>query len=360
MKLHKSETAEKQATLALIRDYLKSDGTGTEQWKSVLETRIGDPTLFFQFQSTFPGHPAVREAFVVYDALETVTNGIHDPDILEGLSMIKETSPFFCWKNLILGLSALYHGEQTTAQKFSGLIPSYAAVGSLKPFFTGFQTEKIRTLAEDPLFAPFFDDSSSLAESYLAQLSEESQAGLWDEYAATALCFLKDFSGQDYPWYRDFCVQVMIILADEDGPFEDFLQGLYPIFSKAVSLAWAAASLFSIDPETGLIYFLQSMTMYCSDKNAMMLNRELGDLLDSYSSLDGQGHFYQDEQELRVYANDLLLELNHRIALDDFPGIAADGLNKLKSFVRLPEVERCRTAQAEKKPDTGAVQLELF
>ncbi len=68
-------------------------------------------------------HPLVREAVSVMDALESVTNGMEDPDALERMEAVSCDSPLAPWADLVRALRAFYAGEHDRMKRLLGRIP---------------------------------------------------------------------------------------------------------------------------------------------------------------------------------------------------------------------------------------------
>lgn len=73
-------------------------------------------------------HPWRREALVVSDAFEAVTNGMEEPGVLEALDEVEDDSPFAPWRSFILGLHFFYEGLDEAVRVHWGRIPNESPV----------------------------------------------------------------------------------------------------------------------------------------------------------------------------------------------------------------------------------------
>ena len=76
-------------------------------------------------------HPWRKEALVVADAFEAVTNGMEEPGVLEALDDLEASSPFQPWRHLILALHFFYEGLDEAVGARLDQIPPASPVSAL-------------------------------------------------------------------------------------------------------------------------------------------------------------------------------------------------------------------------------------
>jgi hypothetical protein len=69
-------------------------------------------------------HPLKQQALVVMDAIESVTNGMENPDVFDKLSDIPQDSPFQAWVSFISAVQAFYRGDAEEMTRKLDEIPS--------------------------------------------------------------------------------------------------------------------------------------------------------------------------------------------------------------------------------------------
>lgn len=68
------------------------------------------PRLILESPLLTDAHPWRREALVVSDAFEAVTNGMEEPGILDRLEDLEPDSPFQSWRHLVLAIHFFHEG----------------------------------------------------------------------------------------------------------------------------------------------------------------------------------------------------------------------------------------------------------
>lgn len=76
-------------------------------------------------------HPWRQEALTVADALESVTNGMENPLVLEALDDLAEGSPFQPWRHLVLAIHFYYEGLDEAVATHLAAIPGWSPVVAL-------------------------------------------------------------------------------------------------------------------------------------------------------------------------------------------------------------------------------------
>jgi len=77
-------------------------------------------------------HPWRREALVISDAFEAVTNGMEEPGVLEALESLDPDSPFVPWRHLVLALHFFYEGLDEAVEAHLSQIPATSPLRVLR------------------------------------------------------------------------------------------------------------------------------------------------------------------------------------------------------------------------------------
>lgn len=89
------------------------------------------PQLVLDSPLLTDSHPWRREALIVADAFESVTNGMEEPLVLEALDDLEEGSPFQPWRHLVLAIHFFYEGLDEAVEAHLARIPRNSPVAGL-------------------------------------------------------------------------------------------------------------------------------------------------------------------------------------------------------------------------------------
>lgn len=89
------------------------------------------PRLILDSPLLTDSHPWRREALVVADAFEAVSNGMEEPGVLEALDDLGADSPFQAWRHFILALHFFYEGLDEAVRAHVAAIPASSPVRPL-------------------------------------------------------------------------------------------------------------------------------------------------------------------------------------------------------------------------------------
>jgi len=89
------------------------------------------PRLVLESPLLTESHPWYREALIVSDAFEAVTNGMEDPDVLSALDELAPDSPFLPWRHLVLALHFFYENLDEAVEAHVAAIPAASPVHAL-------------------------------------------------------------------------------------------------------------------------------------------------------------------------------------------------------------------------------------
>jgi len=119
----------------------------------------------------------------ILDALESVTNGMENPGLLEQIKGIPMDSPLRPYVDLIFALQAFYRNDPKTVSRFLDSIPDFTPPARLKPllsFLAGLSKDPPVSMVEKEIVKAVQNRKSHLetaleeAELFLKQNQEES------------------------------------------------------------------------------------------------------------------------------------------------------------------------------------------
>lgn len=94
-------------------------------------THLIHPRLVLESPLLTEDHPWYREALIVSDAFEAVTNGMEEPGVLSALDELVPDSPFVPWRHLILALHFFYEHLDEAVVAHLSAIPDHSPVSGL-------------------------------------------------------------------------------------------------------------------------------------------------------------------------------------------------------------------------------------
>ncbi|MBN2510948.1 MAG: hypothetical protein JXB03_11760 [Spirochaetales bacterium] len=316
-------------------------------------------------------HWLKREALIIVDAFESVTNGMENPAILDQLKDIHPDSPFHPWTLLIKALSYLYHGNYRDAFETACTFPQDTPVHGLLPFF---QSAQKSSGCDDPVIKKIEEalwDNNTFETSAVQQLREALDNDLEDVFVETGLLLFKHIIN-DYPeTARRLGLWLLQNCAEAGYDISDILSVLQACLGIQEGCRIIALGLLDTDPDVALFFFLKSLTHAVHDQSVSdAYIREylavLSELLEKVETLEedlGLGHQYWNS--IAELAGSLTVELERQrnILIRYNPGEPKTHWlltleNSNISNTRQPAL----TARQRRKETPGhkAVQLELF
>lgn len=309
-------------TIDLILEYSSdtcSDDRGREL-RSILWNTIEDP---MQIESSgrlsFSSRPRV-EARVIADSLESVTNGMFNPEALEHLQRLDETSIFFPWKHLVMALSAIYSGSEDV-QAFIDRIPQGTPPARLRPVLlriAGLDTDAPLSSQEEAHSRRVLRASDSITEA-LDGLTACLAGGNEDAFADGAALAVKDMLSVDSERALQVAVWALATAFDLDFSVSVLIKRLGLVLPPSEVQRLLALALLHEAPDISLLAWIRSLRLYVSHGDAEPLEvqerlRFIGEIAilarDSSEAPDLPGD--QDYLvSLQALSNQMLSETRH-------------------------------------------------
>jgi hypothetical protein len=203
-------------------------------------------------------HPLKRQAILVMDALESVTNGMENPDVFDKLDDIPRESPFHAWISLVSALRAFYHGDPEEMVRKLDEIPPETPPKVLSRVLLHLSSLDLR---EGPLtgieqrLVQSVENPGGLISETLLQISEALESNR-EEIFSDAVAYL---AKELYVTMPEISKRLFLwaLAAQREKGWDDDILAAYGklIFGIPESERLLALSYFDTAPEAALLYW---------------------------------------------------------------------------------------------------------
>ncbi|MFW5711720.1 MAG: hypothetical protein ACOC2P_00025 [Spirochaetota bacterium] len=241
---------------------LHTAAAGSPDYRTAVEelkTLITAPHLYrneTQFQ--LPEGMA-KESIIVSDALESVTNGMYNPDILNRLQAIDTASPFYPWRNAVMAILAFYQSDRDNMLQLLERIPDATPPAALKPVLQNLcriDTKKQLGAAAKRLVDDVREDRVFLL-SAIEQLEEYLEAGIEEAFSETAMLLVQDLLSSYPQAARRLALWSMQTAAEQEFDLSFYLRRFKVLFGEVEGLRLTALALQSVEPDISLLFWLR-------------------------------------------------------------------------------------------------------
>jgi hypothetical protein len=251
---------ERTSTLEKLFSSLLQTERGSTAYRETLEkvrASLTDPRIPTRFTVLSEESPAVAEAYAVSDALESVTNGMYDPEALSGIAEMTEDSPLYYWQRLVYALIAFYQGDRDNMHQLLEEIPDGVPPASLKEVL--FHLTGVRPIAEPSkeqreLIRRVQEDHSFI-RSAVSQLKEYLENGMEETFAETAALLIKDLAFTHPEVARRLALTCM--QAGGEDALTLFAEQLQLIFGEAEGNRLVALALMGESPDVSILFWIR-------------------------------------------------------------------------------------------------------
>jgi len=352
-----------------LKDYIQcEDLAEKERIKKRLSAELPNP-LFISNCDFIPNeHILKKEAWIVSDAFEAVTNGMFSSELFEQLKTIPEGSLLSPWAVLTQAVEAFYAGSFQAVETFSNSIPEGSAPYSFVSFFNSVIANE--TLPEEwqRLGSSILDNKEELKSS-LEQLNDASTAGMGDILLETATMIIRDISRKHPDTAQKILIWCFDQLQEIDILPDKAAHVAHALFGEVEGSRLTALSTLSYDQDRSLVYWLLTLQAYLKDNSTdksdvkafLSIIRDVAEtvalefeLTDEYLSL------------LMTHSISLIASLRH-LYPDMVEAITEEEVSKPSTIIKIlqklaGEKEKYQ-APSHKKPiqqNSAPVQFELF
>lgn len=309
-------------------------------------------------------HSLKKEALIISDAFETVTNGMYNPEVLEGLEEIAEGSLFYHWKELILAIFFYYQGLPESSRIHAGRIPDSSVPGRLKKFLSALESHETAGLGREE-FQVFreihqLDPRMSAA---IEQVLDALDTGLEEMFLQGLEKVLTSLPEDSDDLGRSLALWSLNQLAVQDFDPDNLGQLIQRIYGKPEGCRLIALGLLPFDPENAALFWLQFL-IFALREGALSIQalRQAWSLLrEMAASLGAAPGAPEPDQEFKRDLESLLSQLRQTAerSMIDFTPLEKTW-EELKRSWDGQKSERAAKPPIKAKNTQKPVQFELF
>ena len=227
-----------------------------------------------------------QEALIISDAFESATNGMYNPEAIEALKKIDETSPFFGWKQATLAILAFYSNNKEEMELLLDTIPGESPAAAFIPVLKKVKGDVIQlNKAEQALYNGISEDRSFISSAQ-SQLKDSLEEEMEEPFLETAILLIREIKN-DYP---EACRKLSIWLmktASQYGFSPDLLLSqLKQIYGSAESFRLCALALAKEETEISLLFWIRSLSSRL--RGDKIDDNEIGAYLDIIATTAGE------------------------------------------------------------------------
>lgn len=247
-----------------IRNYINSNQSSKNhsRYRKELVTKIDDPGVMDKSSILADDAPLRKEAQIIIDAFESVTNGMENTEALIRLGTINKDSVFASWKYLTLAVKSFYdrnyermEGFLTSIEKDAPpekLIPVLLHLAGIKPLDSVNRSLKnfLNLIQKD---RSIFSDTRELLKDALSNDME-------DLFSETVVLLVRDVKKRNPEAAEKLALWSIIEASDKDFSQTYLMRNYKTIFGQARGLQLFAHALAKIEPDISVLFWIQSLT----------------------------------------------------------------------------------------------------
>lgn len=252
------KTCTEKTTIEKLLLSLQEARTPVEHRRIMIElsVRIGDPRIFQEEPVVNYNTRLHQQSIVIWDAFESVTNGMYNPEALHRLEEIDDESPFLPWKNFILAVLAFYQGDRDNLFQLLEKIPSGTPPGRFRNLLRHFEEDKTHEKAANKLYTLLEDDHDfiSCAVDQLNDCLENNHAAAFLE--STGFLVLDILASHSHA-ARRLAVWSIQVSSLHDFDISGYICRLTDMFGRKEAHRLVAVALMPMEPEISLLFWLR-------------------------------------------------------------------------------------------------------
>lgn len=248
-----------------LKEYLQcSDPEAERVLKQELWRELPHPLFVTRCDFVPQEHALKKEAWIVSDAFEAITNGMFSPELSEELESLGEDSLFYPWKLLTQAVDAFYSSRFEQAAALTRRIPGEAAPKELAGFFSALAQKASPGEEWEALKASVLEDNREL-QSSLDQLAEAAAAGMEDLLLETSSMIIRDILREHPGTAGKILVWSFHQLQEQDVLPDKAAERAQSLFGDAEGLRLTALAALSYDQDRSLVYWLLTLQAYLKE-----------------------------------------------------------------------------------------------
>lgn len=246
-----------------IKNYINADRSSEDftRYRNELIKEINDPGILDRSSILADNAPLKKEAQIVIDAFESVTNGMENPEALENLYKLDDSSVLASWKYITLAIKAFYSHNYKSMLDFLENIEE-----NTPPKKLGIMLLHLSGLKEIPSpdriqkkFISQIQQDRSILLSAREQIADALSSGMEELFIETTILFVREMKSR-YPE----AAEKLALWSIRQASMRDFSQSLFlssykMIFGKVKGLRLFALALKDTEPDISILFWLQSL-----------------------------------------------------------------------------------------------------
>lgn len=332
-----------------------------------LRQQIYSPALVVNCDFIPADDDLMKDALILSDAFESLTNGMIDETALMGINKISEKSLLYPWCPFTRGIISFYESDHKNCLKHLNRIPENSAPAAFRIFFKALLTndmihEKSGTLGDSHwsrLKESILESNRVIEDSI--QLIQES-VGMEDLLLESAGLLIRDIINVDRESAQKIILWCFDKLQLSDILSDRAVLKARQLFGEEDGYRLASVGSLPFDPDRALVYWLHSLLSYLNghDTDITNVKASLSILKDISDTV--QLEFELTSEYLHLIGS-LVSDLSERILhiYPDFPGNMGTPEDPFAAIAQLNGTKKTQSAQRKvREIKTEAVQLELF
>lgn len=259
-----------------IRNYINTDSSSAafKDVREALVREINDPGVLDRSSILSDSSPLKKEAQIIIDAFEAVTNGMENPGAMEDLDSIDSRSPLFSWKCLTLAIDRFYRQDYPEMEDFLSKVEEISPAKQIVPVLlhlSGIKT--IENPKKDQLrLIKSIRKDRSLFKDAGRQIADAIEADSEDLFAETILFVARELRTKHPVEAQRLALWSIREASAREFSQSLFLKGYKLIFGNAEALRLFAIALKETEPDIAVLFWLQSLIARI--KNADITEKE--------------------------------------------------------------------------------------
>ncbi len=246
-----------------IRNYINTDSSSAafKDVREALVREINDPGVLDRSSILSDSSPLKKEAQIIIDAFEAVTNGMENPGAMEDLDSIDSRSPLFSWKCLTLAIDRFYRQDYAEMQDFLSKVEEISPAKQIEPVLLHLSgIEIIENPRRNQLrLIKSVQKDRSLFKDASRQIADAIEADSEDLFAETILLVARELKIKYPVEARRLALWSIKEAATREFSQGLFLKGYKLIFGNAEALRLFAIALKETEPDIAVLFWLQSL-----------------------------------------------------------------------------------------------------
>ncbi len=288
---------------------------------------LNDPGILDRSSLLADDAPLKKEAQIIIDAFESVTNGMENPEALSSINEIDNNSVLASWKFITLAIKAFYKRDYRKMLHFIHKIEDNTPPKKLGILLLHL-SEKERIVAPDNAqkrFIELIQKDRSIFQSTRDLIEDALSNDMEELFIETTILLVREVKRKDAETAKRIALWSIGEAAAKDFSQTLFLRSYKNIFGQAESLRLFALALRTGEPDISILFWLQSLTARIrqGDTSRTVAAAYFQIISDEIDNALGNGIMEIDDHDFREGFSSMILRL-HQECSTYFPEIVSD------------------------------------